>query len=137
MDEQRALMDMLMGKTRDNTEEERKTMRRTHFSDSKICKYALCGMCPYALFKGGSRSDIGVCPFKTCLGDLELGDCIAEYEALTEKEKERYGYERDLLRVLEGLVRQVLIIFNFVYINFIISRTININESLFYSVTGK
>lgn len=52
MDEQRALMDMLMGKTRDATDEERKTMRKTHFSDAKICKYAICGLCPYALFKG-------------------------------------------------------------------------------------
>lgn len=56
---------------------------------------------------GGSRSDIGVCPFKTCVGDLDLDDCIADFERLDEKEKEQYGYERDLLRVLEGLVRQV------------------------------
>lgn len=52
MDEQRALMDMLMGRNRDNTDEERRSMRKTKFSDAKICKYALCGMCPYALFKG-------------------------------------------------------------------------------------
>ena len=49
-----------------------------------------------------------MCPFKTCVGDLDLEECIADYERLDEKEKERFGYERDLLRVLEGLVRQVV-----------------------------
>ena len=70
MDEQRALMDLLMGKTRDATEEERKSFRKTHFSDSKICKYAIVGMCPHFVFKGGSRSDVGNCPFRICQDDL-------------------------------------------------------------------
>ena len=45
--------DALMGKSRDATDEERKTMRKKHFSDRDVCKYALCGLCPYALFRGG------------------------------------------------------------------------------------
>ena len=69
------IQDMLMGKARNATEEERIHIKRTHFSDKEICKYALCGLCPYALFKGGSRSDIGTCPFSICEGEMELNDC--------------------------------------------------------------
>ena len=62
--EARALLDQLMGGERDVRLEER-TGRTKQFSDADVCKFALCGICPYEIFKG-TKSDLGACSFRRC-----------------------------------------------------------------------
>lgn len=50
MDEQRKLLDELMGQER-NLNEGDKKHRVRHFTDSNLCKYHLAGLSPYSLFK--------------------------------------------------------------------------------------
>jgi hypothetical protein len=50
MDEQRRLLDELMGQERNLNEGEKKNRVR-HFTDSNLCKYHLAGLSPYSLFK--------------------------------------------------------------------------------------
>jgi LUC7 N_terminus len=46
-----------MGKERDVPLDER-TGKGLKFSDPEVCKYELCGLCPYRLFKN-TKSDLG------------------------------------------------------------------------------
>jgi RNA-binding protein Luc7-like 2 len=58
MDEQRALLDALMGKERDLPVEQQEKVKKK-FSDRSVCKYFICGLCPYhELFKN-TKSDLG------------------------------------------------------------------------------
>ena len=34
-----------------------------------------------------------------------MRDCRKEYDALPDREKERYGYEKDLIKVIEELIK--------------------------------
>ena len=53
---------------------------------------------------------------------VKVDECQREYESLTERERERYGYELGLIKVLEDLVKQVkyskLIVLLCVYVIF-------------------
>lgn len=69
--EARALLDQLMGGERDVRLDER-TGRTKQFSDADVCKFALCGICPYQIFKG-TKSDLGACSFRRC-GDESCTD---------------------------------------------------------------
>ena len=50
MDDQRALLDMLMGKTRDLSTKDKGKLREITFHDQDVCKFFICGLCPYGLF---------------------------------------------------------------------------------------
>jgi len=99
MSEARKMLDQLMGKARNvNLGEE---VKARHFSDPDVCKFHLCGLCPYEMFKN-TRSDLGGHP-----EDEEDDDkCKEEYDKLSDSEKRRYGYEKNLLEFLRRLVRQ-------------------------------
>lgn len=121
MDEMRAMLDDLMGKHRDVPLKEREKYtyviyltlvsltwlrfhlfpclcrKRKRFYDSSICKYHICGLCPYEEFKK-TKNDLGSCPRE------HDAECLEEWNKLTDKEKERYGYERDLKRWLDRLL---------------------------------
>ena len=71
--------------------------KRKRFYDSNICKYFLSGLCPYEEFRK-TKNDLGSCSREH---DLE---CLKEWNKLSEKEKDRYGYERDLKRWLDRLL---------------------------------
>ena len=89
-------MDELMGKERD-LEEHVKTNKVRHFTDDDVCKYYLAGVSPYALFKN-TKSDMGAY-------EKEFDDeCKAAFEALPQSEKDKYGYEYDLMIFLDTLV---------------------------------
>jgi RNA-binding protein Luc7-like 2 len=106
MDEQRALLDQLMGKTRDLTEERKKTYRGVSFRDRSVCKNFVCGMCPYTLFVS-TKSDLGTCPYKVCGDDnSDALACRDEYNSLSLEEKEDLDYEYDLMCELEDLIRK-------------------------------
>mmetsp|Transcript_20647 Transcript_20647/g.30546 ORF Transcript_20647/g.30546 Transcript_20647/m.30546 type:complete len:313 (+) Transcript_20647:86-1024(+) len=101
MDEQRALLDQLMGKERNVPLNER-TNRRRHFSDSDVCKFHLVGLCPYALFSN-TKSELGGHPN----GEEDDDRMKAMYEELPEEEREKYRYDRKLYNFLEDLVAGV------------------------------
>jgi len=65
MNEARAMLDQLMGKTRDLSEDLKKSIKEIHFSDRQVCKRFICGLCPHILFNA-TKSDIGECPFDIC-----------------------------------------------------------------------
>lgn len=70
-----AMLDELMGKTRNaNKDEQGKKM---DFNDPDVCQYALAGLCPYTLFSN-TKSDLGAC----CLVCIPLL-CISSQAALT------------------------------------------------------
>mmetsp|Transcript_50221 Transcript_50221/g.113972 ORF Transcript_50221/g.113972 Transcript_50221/m.113972 type:complete len:325 (-) Transcript_50221:162-1136(-) len=98
MDEQRRLLDELMGQER-NLEESQKQHRVRHFSDENVCKYYLAGLSPYFLFKN-TKSDLG--EYNKIVDD----DCRAEFQKLPQSEKDKYGYEYDLQVLLERQVQQ-------------------------------
>lgn len=53
-----AMLDELMGKTRNaNKDEQGKKMA---FNDPDMCQFALAGLCPYTLFSN-TKSDLGAC----------------------------------------------------------------------------
>jgi len=85
-----------MGRDRDVPLDE-KSDRVRHFSDDDICKFHLAGLCPYQLFKN-TKSDLG--PYDKILDDVMK----AAYEECDQLEKDKYGYERNLLDFLENLV---------------------------------
>ena len=58
MDEQRALLDMLMGKNRDKLPTD--SDRGMHYSDPQVCKHYLVAFCPHDLFRN-TKSDLGPC----------------------------------------------------------------------------
>jgi len=98
MDEQRKLLDELMGQER-NLNEDEKLHRQKHFSDPDVCKYYICGLSPYNLFKN-TKSDLG--PYDKVFDD----DCKRQWEELSQNEKDKYGYEYELMLFLEKLVGQ-------------------------------
>lgn len=57
VDAMRAMLDELMGKERDVPVEKRSNENLT-FNSKDVCKHALCGLCPYGLFKN-TKSDLG------------------------------------------------------------------------------
>mmetsp|Transcript_6247 Transcript_6247/g.8059 ORF Transcript_6247/g.8059 Transcript_6247/m.8059 type:complete len:312 (+) Transcript_6247:110-1045(+) len=98
MDEQRKLLDELMGQER-NLNEGDKKHRVRHFTDENLCKYHLAGLSPYSLFKN-TKSDFGVY-------EKEFDDeCRDAFQSLPQSEKDKYGYEYDLMMLLERLVSQ-------------------------------
>jgi len=99
MDEQRKLLDQLMGKHR-NADASVKVKER-HFSDNDVCKFHLAGLCPYSLFQN-TRSDLGFHP-----DDIEDDEtCKEEWDKLNEREKIKYGYEKQLMLFLRKLVQR-------------------------------
>lgn len=58
VDEQRALLDRLMGKQRDELEPDEKP--EISWDDEDVCPHFLCGFCPCDLFTN-TRADLGVC----------------------------------------------------------------------------
>lgn len=124
MDEMRAMLDDLMGKHRDVPLKEREKYvyvnicvynifienvrdlcisamsrscrKRKRFYDNTICKYYLCGFCPYEEFRK-TKNDLGICPRE------HDAECREEWNKLSDRERERYGYERDLKRWLDRL----------------------------------
>lgn len=53
MEEQRRLLDELMGANRNR---DRDVKPIEHFDDPRVCKYSLAGLCPYRLFPNTVRS---------------------------------------------------------------------------------
>lgn len=101
----RAMLDQLMGKDRDVPLDQR-VIRRPQFSDPEVCKHALAGLCPFGLFPN-TKSDLGPCEYEIHEDHLDWEAIQREYDELPAREKDRLGYERALLRLLDRLVAEM------------------------------
>ena len=92
--EQRKLLEQLMGGS--------VTSRSAQLSitDPKVCRSYLAGTCPHDLFTN-TKQDIGPCP------RVHNEALKAEYEAMPEKERQRYGFEYDYMRDLQKYIEGV------------------------------
>jgi hypothetical protein len=64
LEEQRRLLDALMGSSRNGE-------RAKHFTDSDVCKYYLCGLCPHDLFMNTVHSAIS---FSNCILNIRISN---------------------------------------------------------------
>lgn len=103
MEDQRALLDMLMGKTRNLPENLKGELREISFHDHEVCKFFMCGLCPYSLFSN-TKSDLGPCPKQICENSDAL-ELRTKYNRLSQEQKDDHGYEYELMLYLEDLVR--------------------------------
>lgn len=115
MDEQRRLLDELMGKTRN---EEGAKNKGRNFWDSDVDKFFIAGFSPFLDFKNTkSATWLQDCyraafPDKPKLRSLEWEQWSrneglkAQWDALSQSEKDKYGYEHDLMRFLDNLVQK-------------------------------
>jgi LUC7 N_terminus len=89
--EQRKLLEQLMGAS--------STSRATQLSitDSKVCRSYLVGTCPHDLFTN-TKQDIGPCP------KVHSEGLKTEYEAMSERERENYGFKYDYMRDLQKYI---------------------------------
>uniref|UniRef100_A0A7S0N5A5 Luc7-like protein n=1 Tax=Pyramimonas obovata TaxID=1411642 RepID=A0A7S0N5A5_9CHLO len=103
-DAMRAMLEELMGPERDVPLHLR-TNRKRQFSDPEVCKYYLCGLSPSFIFKNTKSAD----DVYRVLGDYDKicdDDLKATWDALPQEEKDTYGYEYELMQLLEQLVRE-------------------------------
>jgi hypothetical protein len=101
MELQRELLDQLLGPDRDIPLSQLSKSKK-RFTNREVCKYYLAGLCPYhELFKN-TKSDQGPCQFQ-CHDERYKED----YKTLSEKEKSKLGYERELHLKLQDLVREM------------------------------
>ncbi|KAK9864703.1 hypothetical protein WJX84_009151 [Apatococcus fuscideae] len=105
MDVMRQALDELMGRERD-VPMDRRTNRKLRFDDPEVCKYAIAGLCPYGLFKN-TKSDLGDCKYEMHEDDIQFEEIKDEYDMIPEKEKLRYGFEKELGQLLDKLVRDM------------------------------
>lgn len=89
--EQRKLLEQLMGAS--------STSRAAQLSltDPKVCRSYLAGTCPHDLFTN-TKQDIGPCP------KVHNEGLKTEYEALSDREKQKYGFEYDYMRDLQKYI---------------------------------
>lgn len=90
-------MDELLGPNRNG---DRPRLPVTHYSDPRLCRYDLAGLCPYKLFPN-TKQDMGSCTYEICPVP-ERWKRQYEQEAT---ERDRSDTDRELVRLLERLVR--------------------------------
>mmetsp|Transcript_35697 Transcript_35697/g.83558 ORF Transcript_35697/g.83558 Transcript_35697/m.83558 type:complete len:318 (-) Transcript_35697:35-988(-) len=103
MDETRKLLDSLMGNARNASLEEAKKMKGKTFTQDNVCKFHLLGFCPtheLASSKLAVKRNIKDCT------KVHSDAMKAEFEAHADMEKFKAEYERALLPVLEGYVKE-------------------------------
>ena len=85
---------------------QRKERRKLHFADPEVCKYELCGCCPYVLFTN-TKSALGPCEYAMHADHLHWNEVQEQWDALAPRERLRYGYDGALARLLQRLVREM------------------------------
>jgi len=92
MDDFRKQLDALMGSNRNG---DRPSSKAGDFTEPNICKYFLCGLCPYELFMN-TKMDLGICD------QVHSSPLRQEYEEC--RKRKDYGYERLLEKTLEQYI---------------------------------
>jgi len=95
IDSQRALLDSLMGATRDRHEDE--SIKKVSWRDEEVCKNYLVGFCPFDLFTW-TKSDLGSCE------KIHSDKLRRQFQAENDRRKKK-KYERRYLELLEDLVK--------------------------------
>lgn len=90
MNEQRALLDQLMGLNRDGDRPEDEV---EDFRDNRVCKKFLAGLCVHDLFSN-TKMDLGEC------AKLHLSDLKQKYDLEKKADKNFRGYELDIEKEL-------------------------------------
>jgi len=104
LDSQRALLDSLMGAHR-NHDGEKPVEKKKHWRDDDVCKYYLCGFCPYDLFIN-TKSDIGPCN-KTIHSNELREDFQGQKSSRKEKYERRFlAFLQDILFILERKIER-------------------------------
>lgn len=85
--EQRKLLEQLMGASATSP------ASKVSFSDPKLCRSYIAGTCPHILFTN-TKQDLGPCP------KIHSEALKAEYDAMSEREKSKLGFEYDYIRHL-------------------------------------
>ncbi|RDA89685.1 hypothetical protein CP533_3350 [Ophiocordyceps camponoti-saundersi (nom. inval.)] len=89
--EQRKLLEQLMGSSSTSRE------AQLSLDDPKVCRSHIAGSCPHDLFIN-TKQDFGQCP------KVHSESLKAEYEALSDREKQRHGFEYDYVRDLQKYI---------------------------------
>ncbi|KAF7549242.1 hypothetical protein G7Z17_g6527 [Cylindrodendrum hubeiense] len=89
--EQRKLLEQLMGASASSR------AAQLSVTDPKVCRSYLAGTCPHDLFTN-TKQDIGPCP------KVHSEGIKSEYEALGDREKQKYGFEYDYMRDLQKYI---------------------------------
>mmetsp|Transcript_13924 Transcript_13924/g.23078 ORF Transcript_13924/g.23078 Transcript_13924/m.23078 type:complete len:361 (+) Transcript_13924:66-1148(+) len=100
----REQMDELMGKSRDNDLGDENAPQPS-FSDPDVDRFHLCGCSPYELLKGTKSETM---PQLDRDGFLkERSESLkVQWEALPQEERDKYGYEYELMKFLDILVEE-------------------------------
>ncbi|PHH62297.1 hypothetical protein CDD81_7285 [Ophiocordyceps australis] len=85
--EQRKLLEQLMGSSSSSRD------AQLSLDDAKVCRSFIVGTCPHDLFTN-TKQDFGPC------NKVHSEGLKSEYEALPERERQRYGFEYDYIRDL-------------------------------------
>lgn len=101
-DAMRAMLDGLMGADRDMTENDKEKNRRT-FDDPMVDKAYLIGCSPWELLSETSSEKMLPANGWDLIKDAYLRK---EWNKLTQEEKDKYGFEYDIMKLLEDLVVQ-------------------------------
>jgi len=96
----KAMMDSLMGSSRDMTADE-KVKNKKEFDDPSLDKYALVGCSPYVLLSETKAERTLPSEGWGKLADTGLAK---DFQALPQEKKDEYGFEHDLLNFLRGIV---------------------------------
>lgn len=96
MEEMRKQLDALMGLNRNG---DKPKLLLKSFTDERICKFDLCGLCPYTLFPN-TKQDLGKCPFELCPAPDNFKE---EYKKA--RQTQDFGFEKELLIFLEKKAR--------------------------------
>lgn len=99
-DAMKAMMDSLMGASRDMTHEE-KEKNRKDFDDPSLDKYALVGCSPYVLLSETKNERMLPSEGWGKLADTGLA---RDFAALPQEKKDAFGFEYDLMKLLRSLV---------------------------------
>eukprot|EP00656_Telonema_subtile_P050683 TRINITY_DN6632_c0_g2_i1.p1 TRINITY_DN6632_c0_g2~~TRINITY_DN6632_c0_g2_i1.p1 ORF type:complete len:225 (+),score=47.91 TRINITY_DN6632_c0_g2_i1:174-848(+) len=99
-DNVRAMMDQLMGADRDSTQDEKEKNKRS-FDDPEIDTLFLCGLSPYALLSETKSAEFVPGTWKKKIQDMTLRN---EWMQLPQEEKDKYGYEYELLQTSQRMV---------------------------------
>ncbi|KAM0331244.1 hypothetical protein ACHAQA_002914 [Verticillium albo-atrum] len=89
--EQRKLLEQLMGGSAATR------AAQLSMTDPKVCRSFIAGTCPHDLFTN-TKQDLGACP------RVHPEALKAEYDALSDKEKQRYGFDYDYMRDLQKYI---------------------------------
>lgn len=105
LDMMREQMDELMGKNRNTAKVGDADSSFQDFNDPSLDKFYLCGCSPYDLLKGTKSETMPGLERDGFLKERSEGMRM-RWEVLTQEEKDKYGYERELFDLLIMLVEE-------------------------------